>query len=112
MSPKRSQSLPLNELSRSLVSHPRPSTDDNLVYSGQQDSSPTRPRRATIPSRIFNNAPHAFSGFSGLSPRPTSQGRDGAISRIGQAVTSGAHPYRRSQSAGQLQSFVELTSPL
>lgn len=53
-----------------------------------------------------------YTGFSGLSPRPTSHGREGATSRIGQAITSGAHPNRRSKSAGQLKTLSGFTSPL
>lgn len=53
-----------------------------------------------------------YTGFSGLSPRPTSHGREGATSRIGQAITSGAHPNRRSKSAGQLKTLSGFSSSL
>ncbi|OBT62695.1 hypothetical protein VE03_07120 [Pseudogymnoascus sp. 23342-1-I1] len=111
-SPQRSNSLPLNQINRGLASHPTLSNDDPLRQVEQPESSPTRPRRATIPSRLFSNAPPMYTGFSGLSPRPTSHGREGASSRIGQAITSGAHPNRRSKSAGQLKTLTGFTSPL
>ncbi|KFY24917.1 hypothetical protein V491_01969, partial [Pseudogymnoascus sp. VKM F-3775] len=111
-SPQRSNSLPLNQINRGLASHPTLSNDDPLGQVEQPEISPTRPRRATIPSRLFSNAPPMYTGFSGLSPRPTSHGREGATSRIGQAITSGAHPNRRSKSAGQLKTLSGFTSPL
>ncbi|KFX89258.1 hypothetical protein O988_08692, partial [Pseudogymnoascus sp. VKM F-3808] len=110
ISPQRSNSLPLNQINRGLASHPTLSNGDPLD-NGQLDSSPTRPRRATIPSRLFSNAPAMYTDFSGLSPRPTSHGREGAASRIGQAITSGAHPNRRSKSAGQLKTLAGFTAP-
>ncbi|KFX89316.1 hypothetical protein V490_07096, partial [Pseudogymnoascus sp. VKM F-3557] len=110
ISPQRSNSLPLNQINRGLASHPTLSNGDPLD-NGQPDSSPTRPRRATIPSRLFSNAPAMYTDFSGLSPRPTSHGREGAASRIGQAITSGAHPNRRSKSAGQLKTLAGFTTP-
>lgn len=112
ISPQRSNSLPLNQINRGLASHPTLSNNDPLGQDEQPEISPTRPRRATIPSRLFGNAPPMYTGFSGLSPRPTSHGREGATSRIGQAITSGAHPNRRSKSAGQLKTLSGFTSPL
>ncbi|OBU01864.1 hypothetical protein VE01_00583 [Pseudogymnoascus verrucosus] len=111
-SPQRSNSLPLNQINRGLASHPTLLNNDPLGQDDQPENSPTRPRRATIPSRLFSNAPAMYTGFSGLSPRPTSHGREGATSRIGQAMTSGAHPNRRSRSAGQLKTLSGFTSPL
>ncbi|KFY22834.1 hypothetical protein V493_06292 [Pseudogymnoascus sp. VKM F-4281 (FW-2241)] len=111
-SPQRSNSLPLNQINRGLASHPTLSNNDPLGQDDQPEISPTRPRRATIPSRLFSNAPAMYTGFSGLSPRPTSHGREGATSRIGQAITSGAHPNRRSKSAGQLKTLSGFSSPL
>ncbi|KFY50768.1 hypothetical protein V496_09182 [Pseudogymnoascus sp. VKM F-4515 (FW-2607)] len=111
-SPQRSNSLPLNQINRGLASHPTLSNDDPLGQDEQPESSPTRPRRATIPSRVFSSGPPMYTGFSGLSPRPTSHGREGATSRIGQAITSGAHPNRRSKSAGQLKTLSGFTSSL
>ncbi|KFY15784.1 hypothetical protein V492_01761, partial [Pseudogymnoascus sp. VKM F-4246] len=112
ISPQRSNSLPLNQINRGLASHPTLSNDDPLEQDGEQGISSTRPRRATIPSRLFSNAPGIYTGFDGLSPRPTSHGREGATSRIGQAITSGAHPNRRSKSAGQLKTLAGFTSPI
>lgn len=94
--------MPIDEHNRALTSH---SPFVQAPEAAAPEESPSQPRRATIPSLLYNPiATPIFPNLSGLSPRPISHGREGAISRIGQAVTSGAHPNRRSRSLGHLRS--------
>lgn len=119
---KRTVSLPATELKRALGSHtPFPggsighvlqSTNDRSSSLVDGNTSRSKPRRATTPSKIYT--PEKGPGYvdwTGLSPRPSSipakcaQGEEADESRIaiGTAITSGSHPNRRSRSVGQLR---------
>ncbi|RDW77164.1 hypothetical protein BP6252_05217 [Coleophoma cylindrospora] len=117
-SQKRTVSLPINEFNRALRSH---SVDPNNLLEEPENEAQqnghsiqaaeqTRPRGATIPSRIFTSSRGpGFSDFTGLSPRPVSSHARGSqvteevVENIGYAVTKGSHPNRRSRSLGQLR---------
>ncbi|KAL2072565.1 hypothetical protein VTL71DRAFT_11908 [Oculimacula yallundae] len=120
--PKRSASLPINEFNRALRSHSIIATEFH-DFGGENDNDPnresvqgdrqSRPRRATTPSRLWtpNNKIPGYVDWTGLSPRPASSHARGskavsdaeASEAIGTAVTSSAHPNRRSRSVGELQ---------
>ena len=116
-SQKRSVSLPINEFNRALRSHSAvleafPQTEPTRETNRESVQSQTRPRRATTPSRLWTpNKTPGYVDWTGLSPRPASSHarqslvfeEAGPYEGIGQAITSGSHPHRRSRSLGQLR---------
>lgn len=119
LSQKRSASLPINEFNRALRSHSI--GPDSLLLldqpTEQTDGETTlvdprsRPRRATTPSRLYTPTKGpGYADWTGLSPRPVSSYARGSKvfedddeELIGQAVTKGSHPNRRSRSLGHLR---------
>lgn len=109
--------MPINEFNRALRSHSIVADDTTLLGQDRNSSSPadrrtSRPRRATTPSRLYT--PTGGPGKEwGLAPRPASghvrnshsYGDLNIQDGIGYAVTSGAHPNRRSRSLGHMRTI-------